>query len=376
MTPGAENSGSIFQASKERWNLSFIEVVNLTKHYGPNVAALRNVSFEVEKGEWIAVMGPSGSGKSTLLNVLGCLDEPTEGTARVDGQDLARLTSAEIARFRAEKVGFVFQQYHLVPYLTALENVMLAQYVHSLADEAEAAEALKRVGLGDRLEHLPSQLSGGEQQRVCVARALINQPNLILADEPTGNLDEVNEALVMSLFTELHREGHTIVMVTHDPEIGRMAERRIELHHGRLSEISVFPALEGELIDNLLKAVWHAREDTGKRDLATDDVPEFVPNRATFLLMSQEELIHLDSGGVAFTPHGEGRARDVIRRHRLAERLFHETFGIGLDEVDENACKIEHTLGPEVTEKLCVFLKHPKTCPHGSPIPAGACCAR
>ncbi len=355
--------------------MAFIEVVNLTKQYGESVAALRNVSFEVEQGEWIAVMGPSGSGKSTLLNVLGRLDEPTEGTARVDGKDLAKLSGAEIARFRAEKVGFVFQQYHLVPYLTALENVMLAQYVHSLADEAEAAQALKRVGLGDRIHHLPSHLSGGEQQRVCVARALINQPNLILADEPTGNLDEVNEALVMSLFTELHHEGHTIVMVTHDLEIGRLAERRIELHHGRLSEISVFPALEEDLIDNLLKAVWHAHEDTGRQDLTTLDVPEYLPNRATFLLMAQEELIRLDGSHVAFTEPGERRAREVIRRHRLAERLFHETFGVGLDEVDDDACKVEQTLSPEVTEKLCIFLKHPKTCPHGSPIPVGACCS-
>ncbi len=356
--------------------MAFIEVRNLTKDYGANVLALRNVSFEVDKGEWIAVMGPSGSGKSTLLNVLGCLDSPSEGQARVDGGDLAGFDAAEMARFRAEKVGFVFQQFHLVPYLTAVENVMLAQYVHSLADEPEAAEALRRVGLGDRLEHLPSQLSGGEQQRVCVARALINQPNLILADEPTGNLDEVNEALVMGLFTELHREGHTIVMVTHDPEIGRMAERRIELHHGRLSEISVFPALEEELIDNLLKAVWHAREDTGKSDLSTGDVPEFLPNRATFLLMAQEELIHLNGAQVAFTSHGDQRARNLIRRHRLAERLFHDTFGLDQDLLDENACKIEHTLGPLVTEKLCVFLKHPQTCPHGSPIPAGSCCAK
>jgi putative ABC transport system ATP-binding protein len=356
--------------------LAFIEVRNLNKKYGESVLALRDVSFEVEKGEWVAVMGPSGSGKSTLLNVLGSLDAPTEGQASVDGEDLALLSGGEVARFRAEKVGFVFQQYHLVPYLTALENVMLAQYVHSLADEREAAEALRRVGLGDRLEHLPSQLSGGEQQRVCVARALINQPNLILADEPTGNLDEVNEALVMGLFTKLHREGHTILMVTHDPEIGRMAERRIELHHGRLSEISVFPALEEELIENLLKAVWHAREDTGRPALTTEDVPEFLPNRATFLLMAQEELIHLDAGQVAFTAPGESRAREIIRRHRLAERLFYETFGLGLDALDENACKIEHTLGPEVTQKLCVFLKHPKTCPHGSPIPVGACCGR
>jgi len=198
------------------------------------------------------------------MNILGGLDSPSEGSVRVGGEEIGRLSSTDLARFRAEKIGFVFQQFHLVPYLTALENVMLAQYFHSLAEESEAREALGRVGLGDRIHHLPSQLSGGEQQRVCVARALINQPNLILADEPTGNLDEVNEALVMSLFTELHREGHTIVMVTHDPEIGRMAERRIELHHGKVSEVSVFPAYEEELIENLLKAVWHQQEDTGR----------------------------------------------------------------------------------------------------------------
>jgi putative ABC transport system ATP-binding protein len=354
--------------------LALIEARNLTKQYGSNVTALGDVSLEVEKGEWVAVMGPSGSGKSTLLNILGCLDAPDRGSVSVAGQDLAALSAAGRAQFRAERLGFVFQQYHLVPYLTAVENVMLAQYFHSLADEPEAAEALRRVGLGERLNHLPSQLSGGEQQRVCVARALINQPNLILADEPTGNLDEVNEALVMGLFTELHREGHTLLVATHDPEIGRMAERRVELHHGRLSEISVFPALEEELMDNLLKAVWHAREDTGKRDLATRDVSEFAANRATFLLMAQEELVRLEDSQLALTGRGEARAKLIIRRHRLAERLFHDTFGLAQDLLDDNACKIEHTLGAEVTEKLCVFLKHPKTCPHGSPIPRGDCC--
>ena len=356
--------------------MSFIEIQELTKKYGEAVYALRSFSLEVAKGEWLAVMGPSGSGKSTLLNILGCLDSPTGGHVAIDGEHLARLGPAELARFRAEKVGFIFQQFHLVPYLTALENVMLAQYFHSLAEEQEAAEALRRVGLGDRLQHLPSQLSGGEQQRVCVARALINQPNLILADEPTGNLDEVNETIVMGLFTELHRAGHTIVMVTHDPEIGRMAERRIELHHGRLADVSAFPAREEELIDNLLKAVWHAQEDTGKTVLAIEALPEFAPNRATFLLMAQEELIRLDGGSLALTAHGEPRAREIIRRHRLAERLFFDTFGLEADLLDANACRIEHTLGFEVTEKLCKFLKHPETCPHGSPIPRGACCLR
>ena len=356
--------------------MAYIEVQGLTKAYGEKVRALDRVSFTVEKGEWIAVMGPSGSGKSTLLNILGCLDSPQEGTVVVDGQDLSQLAPPEVARFRAEKVGFIFQQFHLVPYLTALENVMLAQYFHSLAEEQEAAEALRRVGLGERLHHLPSQLSGGEQQRVCVARALINQPNLILADEPTGNLDEVNETLVMGLFTQLHREGHTIVLVTHDPEIGRMAERRIELHHGRLSEVSVFPAYEQELIDNLLKAVWHAQEDTGKPVVSTAQVPEFPGNRATFMLMIQEGLVRLDDEKLSLTTRGQPRANAVIRRHRLSERLFHDTFGIDQAVVDEHACRVEHTLSPEVTEKICTFLHHPKTCPHGSPIPPGNCCLR
>jgi len=357
--------------------LAFIAVENLTRRYGASVAALKEVSFTVEKGEWIAVMGPSGSGKSTLMNILGGLDSPSDGSVKIDGGEIGRLSSTDLARFRAEKIGFVFQQFHLVPYLTALENVMLAQYFHSLAEESEAREALARVGLGDRIHHLPSQLSGGEQQRVCVARALINQPNLILADEPTGNLDEVNETLVMGLFTELHREGHTIVMVTHDPEIGRMAERRIELHHGKLSEVSVFPDHEEELIENLLKAVWHFQEDTGKTIFPSSDLPEFAQSRATFLLMAQEELVRLDKNdALSFTPQGERRAVEVIRRHRLSERLFYEMFAIHEDLLDENACKIEHSLSAEVTEKLCTFLKHPQTCPHGSPIPAGACCPR
>ncbi|HUI42669.1 MAG TPA: ABC transporter ATP-binding protein, partial [Terriglobia bacterium] len=191
--------------------MAFIEVDNLTKNYGAGVLALQNVTFTINRGEWVAAMGPSGSGKSTLLNIIGCLDAPSGGVVRVGGTALTDFSAADRARFRAERIGFVFQQYHLVPYLTAVENVMLAQYFHSLADEAEAADALRRVGLGDRLQHLPSELSGGEQQRACIARALINQPDIILADEPTGNLDEVNEAIVLSLFAELHREGRTVL---------------------------------------------------------------------------------------------------------------------------------------------------------------------
>jgi len=209
-----------------------------------------------------------------------------------------------------------------------------------------------------------------------VARALINQPNVILADEPTGNLDEVNETLVMGLLTELHREGHTIVLVTHDPEIGRMAERRIELHHGRLTEVSVFPTNEEALIDDLLKAVWHAQEDTGRSVLEPDALPEFARNRATFLLMAQDGMIQLAGEAISFSPRGEQRARHVLRRHRLSERLFCDTFGIDQEVVDDHAARIEHTLSPEVTEKICTFLNHPQTCPHGSPIPRGECCLR
>ena len=215
---------------------SLVEAREISKSYNGKVAALNGVSFQVSRGEWVAIMGPSGSGKTTLLNLLGCLDRPSSGTLLVDGTDVAGLSRTELTRFRRETVGFVFQQFYLVPYLTALENVMLAQYFHSIADQEEARKALERVGLGDRLQHLPSQLSGGEQQRVCIARALINEPKMVLADEPTGNLDKANEDVVMSLFQERHREGHTIVMVTHDPDIGAEADRVIRLDHGRRTE--------------------------------------------------------------------------------------------------------------------------------------------
>ena len=218
-----------------------VQVEGLTKVYG-KVRALDGVTFDVEAGEWIAMMGPSGSGKTTLINILGGLDTPTSGCAVVDGVDVARFDEAGLTRYRAEKVGFVFQQFHLVPYLTAMENVMLAQYFHSTTDEKEAGMALERVGLGDRLTHVPAQLSGGEQQRVAVARSLINHPKLLLADEPTGNLDETNEQIVIDLLRELHVEGHTILMVTHDPSIGRLANRRIDLAHGRLQQIVTISA--------------------------------------------------------------------------------------------------------------------------------------
>jgi putative ABC transport system ATP-binding protein len=221
-----------------------VQVDQLEKRFG-EVRALDRVSFDVEAGEWIAIMGPSGSGKTTLINILGGLDHPSGGRVIVDGLEITNLAERELTRYRADKIGFVFQQFHLIPYLTALENVMLAQYFHSITDEKDAAEALCRVGLSDRLQHVPSELSGGEQQRVAIARALINQPKLILADEPTGNLDEVNEAVVLKLLHELHDAGHTILVVTHSQAIGNLADRRVELEHGRLARISA-PSLAKE----------------------------------------------------------------------------------------------------------------------------------
>jgi putative ABC transport system ATP-binding protein len=212
---------------------TIVRAVKLSRFYG-EVRALEGVDLEVTCGEWVSVMGPSGSGKTTLLNILGGLDRPTSGELYVDGTDVTALPRKELARFRRETVGLVFQQFHLVPYLTALENVMLAQYFHSLADEAEARAALEAVGLGERLHHLPAQLSGGEQQRVCIARALINQPRLILADEPTGNLDAANEEIVLDIFRQLHVQGHTLVVVTHDARVGRLADRLITLEHGHV----------------------------------------------------------------------------------------------------------------------------------------------
>lgn len=211
-----------------------MKISGLSKAYG-QVNALDHVDLAIREGEWVSIMGPSGSGKSTLLNIACGLDSPTAGSVLVDGLELAGLSAGDLARYRREMVGLIFQQFHLVPYLNAMENVMLAQYFHSMADEEQATRALERVGLGHRLDHLPAHLSGGEQQRVCIARALINEPRVLLADEPTGNLDEKNEEAVMELFQELHGQGMTLVVVTHDASVGEAGDRIINLEHGRVS---------------------------------------------------------------------------------------------------------------------------------------------
>lgn len=212
-----------------------LQLSHVYKIYG-ELHAVDDLSLDVEKGEWLAIVGSSGSGKTTLMNIIGCMDSPTSGEVILDGDVLTNATREELTRFRRDKIGIVFQQFHMIPYLTAVENIMVAQYYHSMPDRNEAMAALERVGLADRASHLPSQLSGGEQQRVCIARALINYPVLILADEPTGNLDEKNQNLVMKIFHELHDEGHTILTVTHSAEVGDEAERCVIIEHGHMRE--------------------------------------------------------------------------------------------------------------------------------------------
>ncbi len=229
-----------------------IQLRNVTKEYrtdGTAVAALRSVTLHVAEGEFVALVGPSGSGKSTLLTILGVMNPPTAGDVIVDGIDVYDLSLERQADFRHEYVGFVFQQLQLVPYLTALENVLLPLAVARLSRREKvqrATEILARVGLAGKERRLPGQLSGGEQGRVAVARALVNQPPLLLADEPTGNLDSATGAQVLALFRELHRQGQTIIMVTHNPETAAFANRLIHIRDGQvISESRVISAKTG-----------------------------------------------------------------------------------------------------------------------------------
>lgn len=210
-----------------------IKINNLNKEFG-KVKALNNINLSVYEGEWLAIMGPSGSGKSTLLNILSLMDTPSSGEYILDNENLEQMDEEQKITLRREKIGLVFQQFHLILYLNALENVMLSQYYHSSVDEEDAKMVLEKVGLSHRLTHLPSQLSGGEQQRVCIARALINNPELLLADEPTGNLDEANEQIVLQTLQKLKNEGKTIVLITHNPDLAKFADRTLILQHGVL----------------------------------------------------------------------------------------------------------------------------------------------
>ena len=211
-----------------------LELQNISKSFG-SVSALRGVNLLVEKGDWVSIMGPSGSGKSTLLNIIALLDEPTSGEYKLLGKSMRDLSEEEKIIIRREKIGLIFQQFHLIPYLSALENVMLAQFYHSTIDEEDAKAALKKVGLGHRISHLPSELSGGEQQRLCIARSFINNPDILLADEPTGNLDGENEKIVLEAFCKLRDEGKTIILITHNPELGEYGNKKLRLRHGEMA---------------------------------------------------------------------------------------------------------------------------------------------
>lgn len=217
-----------------------IRAENLSKTYtrdGAPITALRDATFEIRAGEFVVIRGASGSGKSTLLNLLGCLDSPSTGSYWLDGEDVSCKTDRELSRIRSRKIGFVFQSFNLLPRTTAIENVQLPMIYGDRPSSREcAASALQRVGLDHRLRHYPSELSGGEQQRVAIARALINDPVLIFADEPTGNLDEAAGKSVMALLLELHHEGRTIIMVTHDPNVAAFGSRQLFIRDGVIRE--------------------------------------------------------------------------------------------------------------------------------------------
>lgn len=240
--------------------MDILKLVDVSKIYG-ELKALDKINLSVEKGEWISIMGPSGSGKTTMMNIIGAMDKPSLGEVILDGEDIAKKSPKELTVIRRDKIGLIFQQFHLVNYLSALENVMMSQYYHSMPDAQEAMEALAAVGLADRAKHLPNQLSGGEQQRVCIARALINHPAILLADEPTGNLDEKNEYIVLDIFEKLHNAGSTIIVVTHDPEVGEESERMITLEHGKITKEEKMkrkrPVLDSTIKDEKLKEfIW------------------------------------------------------------------------------------------------------------------------
>ncbi len=219
-----------------------IEIRDVTKVYRMGeveVHALCGVSLAVDKGEWVAIMGPSGSGKSTLMNIIGCLDQPTSGSYKLDGIEVARMNDAQLAGVRNRKIGFVFQTFNLLSRTSALANVELPLVYAGIGDaktrRARAVAALEMVGLGERINHHPNELSGGQQQRVAIARALITDPAIILADEPTGNLDSKAGAEIMEIFRDLHTQrGMTIVMVTHDPDIGNQCERIVHIKDGEV----------------------------------------------------------------------------------------------------------------------------------------------
>jgi len=220
--------------------MSVIRAERIVKNYRlgeVDVEVLKGVDFEVEKGEYVALMGPSGSGKSTLMNILGCLDVPTTGSYFIDDQEVSKLTDDELAEVRGRRIGFVFQTFNLLARTDALHNVELPLIYSGMPRKERrerAVEALRKVGLGDRMGHQPNEMSGGQRQRVAIARALVNRPSILLADEPTGNLDSRTSSEIMALFDQLHRGGNTVIVVTHEPDIAAHADRQVVLRDGKV----------------------------------------------------------------------------------------------------------------------------------------------
>lgn len=222
-----------------------IEIIDITKVYNPGqrteLKVLKEINMEIKKGDFITIFGPSGSGKSTLLNMIGCLDRPTSGKVLIDGKNTSRLSDDELAKIRGKKIGFVFQQFNLVSSLTALENVEIPLRINGknkIESRIKAKEVLESVGLEERLDHLPNQLSGGEMQRVAIARALANEPEIVLADEPTGNLDSKTGEEVIEIMSNLNKKGYTFVVVTHDIMIAKAAKKKIKIKDGKIIERS------------------------------------------------------------------------------------------------------------------------------------------
>ncbi len=225
-------------SNKTDFMSAVIDIEGLSKVYvmgSTEVHALRRIDLQIRTNEYVALMGPSGSGKSTLMNLLGCLDTPTDGRYRLDGSDVSQMTDSELAEVRNRKIGFVFQTFNLLPRLSALENVALPLVYSGISRkqrEARSMEVLNEVGLGDRTDHKPNELSGGQRQRVAIARALVNRPAIILADEPTGNLDTKTSIEIMEIFEKIHDAGNTVILVTHEPDISEHAHRIVRLRDG------------------------------------------------------------------------------------------------------------------------------------------------